>query len=71
MKWVGMVRGGRGGLNSNVNRTDACLDVDMRFLSISIASNDGVGQHGDIHSSIALSCNREQMALCMAMHTGF
>ena len=59
MAWVEGRRGRRGarGFNSSMDGTDACLDVDVGFLFVSIASNDGLGQHRDIHSSVALSCN--------------
>ena len=65
-------RGGKGGGGGwekaqQQNKSNACLDVYLGSLPISIASNNGLGKHGDIHSSIALSCKREQKVLCMAV----
>ena len=67
MEWhelrEGGQEGGGRGLNSNMGGIRACLDVDLGLLPISIASNNGLGQHGNIHSGITLSCNIEQKVL--------
>ena len=66
-RWAGGEKGWGGTKAQQQNdRNKACLDVDLGFLSVSIASNNGLGERGDIHSSIALPCNPQQKVLCIS-----